>query len=155
MRRNREEAPEFVDDGRAYTGHQLELMADEFLREDSRSEVCRECGSRGEESGEAKELPQEVTDGSGTTLILEFKELRCKEGHTWFQGEGTARGIGGEDPILFEEHLASRKRREIYNSVGVPDPSIQSGLYNRTHPEGRKVNSPEQRRRNGASFFRG
>lgn len=154
MRRNREEAPEFVE-GRKYTGSQLELMADELLREDSRAELCRECNGRGTETGDLKELPQEVTDGSGTALVIEFKELGCENGHRWFQGEGTARGIGGEAPILFEEHLASRKRREIYNTVGVPDPSIQSGLYNRTHPEGRKVNSPEQRKKNGASFFRG
>lgn len=154
MRRNREEAPEFVE-GKKYTGSQLELMADELLREDSRTELCRECNARGTETGDLKELSQEVTDGSGNPLVIEFKELGCENGHRWFQGEGAARGIGGEAPILFEEHLASRKRREIYNTVGVPDPSIQSGLYNRTHPEGRKVNSPEQRKKNGASFFRG
>jgi hypothetical protein len=67
---------------------------------------------------------------------------------------GKERGIGGEDPILFEEHIHQRRRREILNENGVPDPSLASGLYFRTHPEGRKVNSEEARKRHGASFFR-
>lgn len=71
---------------------------------------------------------------------------------------GKPRGIGGDDPILFFEHLAMRKRREIYpltdQSNGVVDPSIEQGMYNRQHPQGRKVNSDEQRSRNGASYYR-
>lgn len=67
---------------------------------------------------------------------------------------GKVRGIAGEDPILFEEHLYSRKRREIYNQNGVPDPSINEGMFWRTHPQGRKVNSDDQRKRHGASFYR-
>lgn len=67
---------------------------------------------------------------------------------------GKSRGIAGEDPILFEEHLYSRKRREIYNQNGVPDPSINEGMFWRTHPQGRKVNSDDQRKRHGASFYR-
>jgi hypothetical protein len=66
-----------------------------------------------------------------------------------------------ETGILFEEHLQSRRRREVYTKVGVPDDSITSGLskdgqmmYWRTHPEGRKVNSNQQRSDNGASFYR-
>lgn len=64
------------------------------------------------------------------------------------------RGIGGKDPILFEEHLYARKKREIYNVNGVPDPEIVQGIYNRVHPQGRKVNTPEARKTNGASFYR-
>lgn len=67
---------------------------------------------------------------------------------------GKPRGIGGENPILFDEHIYARRRREIFNSNGVPDPSLVSGLYHRTHPQGRKVNTKEQRERNGASFYR-
>lgn len=67
---------------------------------------------------------------------------------------GKARGIAGENPVLFEEHLYSRKRREIYNQNGVPDPSINEGMFWRTHPQGRKVNSDDQRKKHGASFYR-
>jgi len=64
------------------------------------------------------------------------------------------RGIAGDDPILFEEHIHQRRRREILNENGVPDPSLASGLYFRTHPEGRKVNSEEARKKHGASYYR-
>jgi hypothetical protein len=64
---------------------------------------------------------------------------------------GKPHGLKG---ILFEEHLYSRKRREIYNMNGTPDPNIASGNYWRSHPQGRKVNTPEQRKRNGASYYR-
>jgi len=67
---------------------------------------------------------------------------------------GKTRGIGGENPILFEDHIRQRKRREVYNKLGTPDPSIQRGSYNKTHPRGRKVNSDIQRSRNGASYYR-
>lgn len=53
--------------------------------------------------------------------------------------------------VLLEEHLKSRKRREIYVGTGIPDPSIVSGLYWRTHPEGRKFNVE---RLNGEGFYR-
>lgn len=62
--------------------------------------------------------------------------------------------IKGDNPILFEEHLKNRHKREIYSVHGTPDPAFGHGIYNRTHPEGRKVNSPEQRKRNGASYYR-
>lgn len=64
---------------------------------------------------------------------------------------GKAAGLKG---ILLPEHEYARKRREIYTEGGTPDPSLVQGLYNRTHPQGRKVNSEEQRKRNGASFYR-
>lgn len=67
---------------------------------------------------------------------------------------GKERGIGGKDPILFEEHFYMRRRREIYTESGTPDPGLVIGMYHRTHPQGRKVNSEEQRKRNGASFYR-
>ena len=64
---------------------------------------------------------------------------------------GKPNGLQG---LLFEEHLYSRRRREIYNINGVPDPSIVSGMYWRSHPQGRKVNSNEARKGNGASYYR-
>lgn len=74
--------------------------------------------------------------------------------------------IHGENPILFDEHIYNRKRREIYVNAGVPDEiqgldderGIHRGdgqkIFNRTHPQGRKVNSEHQRKKNGASYFR-
>ena len=55
---------------------------------------------------------------------------------------------------LTQKQLKERYKREIYTAVGTPDPSVVSGMYWRTHPNGRKVNSDEQRQRNGASYFR-
>lgn len=151
--RKDEVAPEYVE-GRKYTNREKELMADALLRDDARSEVCRICKLAGAETGRVETMVQKPTDGEGHPLSLEFPEYGCDNGHTWFQGEGEARGIGGDNPILFEEHLANRRRREILPANGVPDPSIVAGIYNRTHPQGRKVNSEEQRKKNGASFFR-
>lgn len=150
-----EETPEYEEGKTDYTNRQMELMADALLKEDARSELCKECKARGEETGKIESRVQEgVTDGEGNSLSIDFPEYICKNGHTWYKGEGLARGIGGEDPILFEEHLASRRRREIFPVNGVPDPSIVAGIYNRTHPQGRKVNSQVQRKKNGASWYR-
>lgn len=147
-------------EGEDYTGRQLEMMADELLRTDAKRELCRKCGGYGDLTGHVEALPQADEDGNpqvddeGNTLFMDFPELACEKGHHWFQGEGKARSIQGDSPILFENHLQDRRRREIYTSIGTPDPSIQRGMYNRTHPQGRKVNTKEQRKRNGASFFR-
>lgn len=150
MRRNRIEAPEFVL-GKDYTNAEMQAMADELLRQDARAEVCRDCGGYGNES-EGVMLTHDA-EGNELPLPLHLKLLTCGESHTWYQGEGEVKGIGGKNPILFEEHFASRRRREIYTTVGTPDPSIVSGIYNRTHPQGRKTNSNEQRKKNGASFY--
>lgn len=147
-------------EGETYTNWQMEQMADALLREDSKRELCRKCGEYGSETGEIYALPQTDVDGNpeidteGNTLFVEYPELACPDGHRWYLGEGKARTIGGENPILFENHLQDRRRREIFTSLGVPDPAIQRGIYNRTHPQGRKVNTAEQRKKNGASFFR-
>jgi hypothetical protein len=145
--------------GKTYSNRELSQMADDLLRADSKREMCRRCNQYGDETGNVESIPQvsddgPVLDGEGNQLYIDFPELECPKGHRWYRGEGKARGIGGKNPILFENHLQDRKRREIYTSVGTPDPSIQQGIFNRTHPEGRPVNSPEQRRRNGASFYR-
>ena len=75
---------------------------------------------------------------------------------------GKKKGIGGDNPILFEEHLYARRRREIQTEAGVPDPAYtrdprfphQIPMYNRQSPHGRKVNSEKQRKEGGASYFR-
>ncbi len=147
-------------EGEDYTKWQLEQMADSLLRADVKREMCRKCGEYGEETGEVEYMPllddddNPKTDAEGNTLYAESPELSCPKNHRWYKGEGRARTIGGKNPILFENHLQDRRRREIFTSLGVPDPSIKRGIYNRTHPQGRKVNTEEQRKRNGASFFR-
>lgn len=104
----KQERIEFDPDAK-YSKRELEILADQYLRDDARS-VNPETGKE--------------------------------------------RGIGGDNPILFAEHEYSRKRREIYVKDGTPDPSLVSGIYFRTHPQGRKVNSDVQRKTNGASFYR-
>jgi hypothetical protein len=162
-----EELPEVVEpsdleyeEGKDYRKWELEQIADNLLRADSRRELCRTCDEYGEETGNVESQPQEHPDGgplvdeTGAQLYVDFPELLCRNGHVWYKGEGKARGNGGDNPVLFEEHLKNRQRREIYTSVGTPDPSIVAGIFNRTHPQGRKVNSKEQRSRHGASFYR-
>jgi hypothetical protein len=64
-------------------------------------------------------------------------------------------------PILFQEHIEPRWRKEVNPATGTPDEAITHAqskdgqtMYNRQHPEGRKVNSEHQRRENGASYYR-
>jgi len=68
--------------------------------------------------------------------------------------KGGSSTLKGDAPILFAEHLKTRYKREIYNRLGIPDPSIQQGMYWRTHPDGRKINSEEARKGSGASYYR-
>lgn len=154
MWQEKKEVSTELEKGVKYSPSHLDAVADAILREDARAELCRECGKKGDPTGESKLMEQAAQDEAGNILILEFSELKCEGDHAWFEGEGRIKGIGGDNPILFEEHIYSRRRREIYTAVGMPDPSIVQGLYNRTHPQGRKVNSPEQRKKNGASYYR-
>jgi len=148
------------EEGKQYSTRDLTRMADQLLREDSKRELCRQCGGYGEETGMVESKPQFRKDGEPTLdeganqLYIDFPELECAKGHRWFLGEGKARGINGKHPILFKNHLDDRHRREIYTANGTPDPGIQRGMYNRTHPQGRKVNSDTQRKKNGASWYR-
>lgn len=148
------------EEGQTYSNRDLEQIADNLLRADSRRELCRQCDEYGNETGNIESQPQEHPDGgplvdeTGAQLYVDFPELQCKNGHIWYKGEGKARGNGGANPVLFEEHLKNRQRREIYTTVGTPDPSIVAGIFNRTHPQGRKVNSDDQRKKHGASFYR-
>lgn len=124
----------------------------------------------GHETGEVewqiqkdKETGDVLLDSEGNALYVVFPELKCDKGHRWYKGEGPRRNINGLNPILFETHLYNRKRREIYVKDGVPDPAFTmdrwnkrptAGMFNRVHPLGRKTNSPAQRKRSGASFYR-
>lgn len=125
------------EEGRDYRAWELEQLADNILRADTRRELCRQCDEYGEETGHIESQPQTNDDGSplvdneGQQLYVDFPELQCNNDHVWYKGEGKARGNAGKDPILFEEHLKNRQRREIYTSVGTPDPEIVSGLFNR------------------------
>lgn len=65
------------------------------------------------------------------------------------------------DPTPFQEHpvilrwdrLKERKKREIYNKNGIPDPSICQGMYWRAHPQGRKFNTSEKRKASALGFY--
>jgi len=167
------------DPDQKYTNAELEEFADQLLRTDTNRELCRRCRAKdpdslpyGEETGEIESVPQLHEDGpqkgepmldaEGNQLYLDYAEFQCKEGHRWFQGEGQRRDIRGPNPILFESHLYTRKRREILVESGTPDPAFTmdrfgkptQGVYNRSHPEGRKINTKEQRAKNGASYYR-
>lgn len=153
-------------DGSGLKNSEIEEWADQLLRADSNRELCRKCKEAGEETPYGKETgvieaqPQftkagdPILDEEGNQLYVDFPELICEQGHRWYKSEGVRRKIDGKNPILFESHLHNRRRREIYNAEGIPDPSIVSGIYNRFHPNGRKINSLDQRRRNGASWYR-
>lgn len=167
---------EFDPNGK-YSSLELEEQADVLLKADANRELCRKCKELqgpdslpyGEETGEVESVPQytedtgePIVDEEGQQLYLEFPELRCPKGHRWYKGEGARRDIRGLNPILFESHLSSRKRREIMVESGIPDPAFTrdrwgrriQGIYNRVHPGGRKVNTKEQRASSGASFYR-
>ena len=70
-------------------------------------------------------------------------------------------GATEECQFLFQEHIEPRWRKEVRVETGTPDQSITNSLspdgqtmYNRQHPQGRKVNSDAQRKSNGASYYR-
>ena len=90
-----------------YTKTELEVIADQFLRE------------------HANEVDEET---------------------------GKKRGLRGDDPILFYEHLRQRRRREIMSNSGSVDPSVVSGIYWRADANGRRINSAEARAR-GAAYY--
>ncbi len=169
-----EEGEPVFTEGAQYTALELEEFADQMLRTDANRELCRRCKENGielpygEETGEIESAPQfngqgePLLDEEENMLYLDFPELVCEKGHRWFQGEGQRRDIRGLNPILFESHLYNRKRREIYVEAGTPDPAFTmdrfgrptQGMYNRSHPDGRKINTKQQRAKNGASYYR-
>lgn len=159
-----------------YSNKELEELADAMLREDANRELCRQCRAKdaeslpyGRETGHIEWMLRKdkddnaILDDEGNVQYIAFPELQCEQGHRWYLGEGVRRNINGKNPILFEAHLYNRKRREIHVKDGVPDPAFTmdrwgkrpvQGMYYRVHPQGRKQNTEEQRKRNGASFYR-
>lgn len=159
-----------------YSKLELEEWADKLLREDANRELCRTCKEKdpealpyGDETGHVEWKPQydkegdDILDEEGNLLYIEFPELQCELGHRWYKGEGPRRDIRGQNPILFEPHLYNRRRRELLASEGVVDPAYTMdrwgkrpthGLYMRSHPLGRKTNTPEQRKAHGAGFYK-
>lgn len=170
-----QEPAEFDPHGK-YSNLEMEEYADALLREDSNRELCRKCKEAdpealpyGKETGQVESVPQydeesdePLLDDNGHQLYLDFPELRCDKGHRWYKGEGPRRDIRGPNPILFESHLYNRRRREIYVEAGTPDPAFtmdrfgqpSTGIYNRSHPDGRKINTKSQRAKHGASYYR-
>lgn len=154
------DASQKIQENADYSAWQIEAMADYILKKDSEREICRKCGKYGEETGNIEWAVQIDPNGdfqvdeNGDLLYVAFPELKCPEQHIWAKGEGKRRGIQGENQIIFENHIKDRRRREIYTSLGTPDPSIQRGIYNRIHPQGRKVNTDEQRKKHGAGWYK-
>lgn len=156
-----------------------ELITNILLRQDANQELCKQCLEDednevdlpyGYETGKIEYMPAVDKVGNvlfdeetGETRYVDFPELECKEGHRWYKGEGPRRDIRGKNPILFEPHLYNRKRRELYATEGVVDPAYTmdrwgkrptTGLYGRSHPQGRKINSRKARKSQGAGFYR-
>ena len=64
--------------------------------------------------------------------------------------------------VKFESQLKKITSREKHSKSGVVDDTITSAgspdgqrIYNRSHPEGRRVNTEEQRKEHGSSYFAG
>ena len=160
---------EFNPNGK-YSKAELEEWTDRFLKEDIARELCVVCLEEdkdnpnnlpyGEETGHVESKLQVDKKGNpqldedGHPLYIFFPELCCAKGHVWYRGEGKRRGIRRANPILFESHLIQRKRREIITKEGSPDPAIVSGIYWRSHKQGRKINSVEDRKKQGLGYFR-
>jgi len=165
----------------SFSSLELEEFSNIMLKEDANRELCRICKEAdpeslpyGEETGEVESVPQfnkdakgnidpkdPILDDEGNPLYLDFPEIQCEKGHFWYKGEGARRDIKGKNPILLASHLYQRQRREIQVESGTPDPSFSRNrfdrpeklLYNRSTPDGRKVNSKEARQKSGASFY--
>jgi hypothetical protein len=173
--------PVALDVKKRYTGKDLEELADKLLREDSNRELCRVCKEAAKKAGDDESLPygtetgevewklqldkkgNPILDEEDHPLYVKFPQLQCEAGHKWYLGEGVRRALDGPNPILFEAHLYNRKRRELLATDGVVDPAYTmdrwgkrptQGLYYRSHPLGRKTNSPEQRKAHGAGFYK-
>jgi hypothetical protein len=161
-----------------HTKTELEEWADKLLREDANAELCRQCLEvdanppqlpYGKLTGQIEHMPAMDKQGDvvlgedGEPNMVDFPELQCDKGHRWYKGEGPRRDIRGRNPILFEPHLYNRKRRELLAKEGVVDPAYTMdrwgkrttvGIYGRSHPQGRKINSKKQRTLHGAGFYK-
>ena len=131
----------------------------EYEIEERRKERRKKNGKKiyvdlGKENPEENLVIEEEENYTASELDLMADEILRAHARAINLDTGKPNGIKGDNPVLFEEHLYARKRREIYNQNGTPDPSINEGMFWRTHPQGRKVNNDVQRRKHGASFYR-
>lgn len=62
--------------------------------------------------------------------------------------------LGEEPMVLNAPSYRYRIKHEIFVATGIPDPSVNEGLYWRTHPEGRSWNTREEMDVHGVSFYR-
>ena len=98
--------------------------------------------------------PEKAKAGGYTKSELEIiaDQMLREQANEIEEETGKKRGLKGDNPILFYEHLRQRRRREIHSTSGSVDPSAVQGMYWRSSPNGRKVNSEEARKR-GAAYY--
>lgn len=108
----------------------LDRIATELLEADMRSELCRECDRRGVVLGEPVPLVVMLAD-KDTGMRALTVEYVCENGHTWYAGEGKARGRGGENPILLADHLEHRRSHELAFEGDID--TVTPGLFHRPH----------------------
>lgn len=129
-----------------------ERLGHEFL-----SDLVTLCGRCHTERHKFK--PIELTDWSRIRdEVLEYREgIKYSREELALLAEKylieDPRRSNDDPPILLEAHLRERHRKEIYANDGVVDPEIQSGLYWRTHPQGRGWMTPEERRKSDSAGF--
>jgi hypothetical protein len=112
---------------------------------------------RKSEIEQAKELPAFDPSKKYTDRQLELyaTKMLLEERSEIAEKREAGETVSDDGPMwLNQAQIDMRHRREIITRDGTPDPNIVQGIYNRTHPEGRKVNSDEQRKKNGAAFYR-
>jgi hypothetical protein len=174
-----EEVEEVFNPKGKYTNAQLEEWTNQILLEDVNRELCPRCKEDnknnpkkypneipyGTETGIVEAVPQfdkngePLVDENENQLYIDFPQYMCERGHRWYKGEGPRRDYKGPNPFLAKSHLENRMRREIQTALGTADPAYtlnknqQPGMYNRVGEGGRKQNTEEQRKKNGASFF--
>jgi hypothetical protein len=117
------------------TSSELDRMATELLADDLRSELCRECDRRGVKLGVPVSMVILDREDADTGVRARAARYVCEAGHVWHAGEGKARGRGGDDPILLEEHYAHRRSKETYTESGQIDEFIRPGIFHRDHVE--------------------
>jgi hypothetical protein len=138
-----------------------ERFGDEDL--DDLVTVCRDCHK-------IRHSINPIRDEDWTRIRDEVPDYDPRKSYTQRQIELMAEKILIQDletrknqeypAILLEPHLKARKQHEIYNINGAPDPSIEEGLYWRTHPRGLgwyDKNERKDSRKTGfnSSFYRG
>ena len=69
-----EEGLEYEEDRHDYSNKQLNQLADDFLREDAKKEICRECEGEGKETGSHNPVSQKIEDEEGNEYPMEIEE---------------------------------------------------------------------------------